>query len=119
MGIGEQYARIGDEIWPAMACMIMPILTCCQFLQSSASYINDTLHWIRCRLLYHVTVRFSSDGKIAVDGNEITVSIKSRPERGKANTELIKKLSKHFSVPEGNVRIISGLTSRKKMVEIL
>lgn len=70
-------------------------------------------------LLYHIIVRFSSDGKIAVDGNEITVSIKSRPERGKANMELIKKLSKHFNVPEGNVKIISGLTSRKKMVEIL
>ncbi len=68
---------------------------------------------------YLVSVRFSSDGLLQVSGDEITISIKSQPERGKANRELVKKLSAHFGVREDQVRIVSGLTSRKKVVEVL
>ena len=68
---------------------------------------------------YSVSVRFSPDGRLEVDGNEIAISIKSQPERGKANRELVKKLAAHFNIDEGRVRIISGLTSRKKLVEVL
>lgn len=67
---------------------------------------------------YSVSVRFSSDGRVEVSGNEISISIKSLPERGKANRELVKKLAAHFNVTEDRVRIISGLTSRKKLVEV-
>jgi len=63
-------------------------------------------------------VRFSSDGSLSVNGNEIVISICAAPERGKANAELIKKLAKHFKVNSGNIRIVSGLSSRKKIVEI-
>lgn len=68
---------------------------------------------------YSVFVRFSPDGKLEISGNEIAISIKSKPERGKANRELVEKLAEHFGVGEDRVRIISGLTSRKKIVEIL
>jgi uncharacterized protein (TIGR00251 family) len=68
---------------------------------------------------YSVSVRFSSDGKIKVSGDEISIPIKSPPERGKANRELVKKLATHFGVGEDRIRIISGLTSRKKLVEVL
>lgn len=53
-----------------------------------------------------------------MDGDEIEVGIKSEPEHGKANRELVKKLAKHFGVPAQNVRLISGHTSRKKLVDI-
>jgi uncharacterized protein (TIGR00251 family) len=69
-------------------------------------------------LRYFLSVRFSSDRRIEVNGNEIYISIKSPPERGKANKELVKKLSSYFDVPEDKIRIISGLTSRKKIVEV-
>lgn len=68
---------------------------------------------------YSVSVRFSSDSKLEVNGNEISISIRSPPERGRANRELVKKLATHFSISEDRVRIISGLTSRKKLVEVL
>lgn len=68
---------------------------------------------------YSVLVRFSSDDNINVSGDEISISIKSPPERGRANRELVKKLAAHFRVSKDRVRIISGLTSRKKIVEIL
>jgi uncharacterized protein (TIGR00251 family) len=68
---------------------------------------------------YSVSVRFSSDGRLEVNGDEIAISIKSQPERGRANRELVKKLAAYFGVGEERVRIISGLTSRKKLVEVL
>jgi len=43
----------------------------------------------------------------------------SRPERGKANLELVKKLAKHFGVSSSQVHIITGLKSRKKIVEVI
>lgn len=64
-------------------------------------------------------MHFSTDSRLEVVGDEITVSIKSQPQRGKANRELIKKLARHFGVSEQSVRILSGLTSRKKLVEII
>lgn len=67
---------------------------------------------------YHVTVRFSADGRLEVSGDEISVSIKSKPERGKANRELVKRLADHFGVSESSISILSGLASRKKLVEI-
>ncbi len=67
---------------------------------------------------YLVAVRFSPDGTMSVAGDEITISIKSQPERGKANRELVNRLSEYFGVSEASVRIVSGLASRKKIVEI-
>lgn len=68
---------------------------------------------------YSVSVRFSPDGRLEVNGDEVVISIKSQPERGKANRELVKKLAAYFDVDESRVRIISGLMSQKKLVEIL
>jgi hypothetical protein len=67
---------------------------------------------------YNVSVKFNMHG-IEVDNDTIIVGIESKPERGKANLELIDKLAQHFGIPKTNVRIIAGLTSRKKIVEIL
>ena len=68
---------------------------------------------------YSVSVRFSSDGQLEVIGDQIAISIKSQPEHGRANKELLKKLAAHFGVSQERVRIVSGLTSRKKIVEVL
>ena len=67
---------------------------------------------------YLVEVKFNSSGRMEVNGNEITMSIKSEPKHGKANMEMIKKISDFFVVPENSIHIISGLTSRKKIIEI-
>jgi hypothetical protein len=66
---------------------------------------------------YSVFVRFNAD-KIQVVGDSITIGIKSKPEGGKANRELVIKLAKYFGVPASNVRIVAGFASRKKVVEI-
>ncbi len=66
---------------------------------------------------YGVSVKFRKDF-IEVNGNEITVGVKAVPEKGKANDEIIKKIARHFGVPKSSVRIISGATAKKKIVEV-
>jgi uncharacterized protein (TIGR00251 family) len=67
---------------------------------------------------YSVYVKFNPTTKIQINGNEITICLKSRPERGKANRELVERLASYFEVSKDQVHIISGLTSTKKLVEI-
>lgn len=68
-------------------------------------------------MIYEVEVKFHKDF-VDIDGNKITIGLTSRPEDGKANRELIKKLARRFGVSSSQVRIISGLKSRKKVVQI-
>jgi uncharacterized protein (TIGR00251 family) len=67
---------------------------------------------------FEVEVQFHKDF-VKIDENKIVIGLMSRPERGKANLELVKKLAKHFGVSSSQVQIISGLKSRKKMVEVI
>ncbi len=66
---------------------------------------------------FEVEVKFHKDF-IKVDGDRISVGLTSKPERGEANRELVRKLAKHFKVSSLHVRIISGITSKSKVVEI-
>jgi len=51
-------------------------------------------------------------------GERIKVRLAARALDGKANEALIEFLSKHFKVPRRSVRILSGLKSRQKRVQI-
>ncbi|MEI8060736.1 MAG: DUF167 domain-containing protein [Candidatus Berkelbacteria bacterium] len=53
----------------------------------------------------------------ALDGS-LKVWLRARPKEGEANKALVKLLSKHFDVPKTSIDIVSGLTSRNKVVEI-
>ncbi len=44
--------------------------------------------------------------------------LKSPPEKGRANRELIKNLAKVLGITQESVKIIAGATSRKKKVRI-
>ncbi|HYL65668.1 MAG TPA: DUF167 domain-containing protein [Nitrosopumilaceae archaeon] len=69
-------------------------------------------------MIYKVSVTFHKDF-ILVNNDEISVGIQSKPEKGEANRELIKKLSKHFNVSQSQVKITSGEKSRKKLIQII
>jgi uncharacterized protein (TIGR00251 family) len=69
-------------------------------------------------VIYKVSVTFHKDF-IEVNNDEISVGIKSKPQKGEANKELIKKLSKHFNVSQSQVKITSGGKSRKKLIQII
>lgn len=48
----------------------------------------------------------------------IKIKLKSPPVDGEANEELIKFLSKHYSVTKKNVIIKKGLKNKNKIIEI-
>ena len=68
--------------------------------------------------LYEVFVEFQKDF-LKVKGNQITIGIKSKPIKGQANKEIIKKISKYFGVSSSCVTIKKGQKSEKKIVEVL
>ena len=67
---------------------------------------------------YRIAVKFNEDF-VKVDGDIIEVGVKSKPEKGKANIEIIKKLAEHFNKPSSNVRIVAGARSKNKIVEVI
>jgi uncharacterized protein (TIGR00251 family) len=53
--------------------------------------------------------------EIAAEEDEIVVRCTNEPVKGKVNKELVKELSRFFHAP---IEIISGSTSRKKLILI-
>ena len=56
--------------------------------------------------------------KIEIIDGVFEISLKERAEKGKANIALIKLLAKHFNTSSANVKILRGLTSKNKVIEI-
>jgi len=52
---------------------------------------------------------------ISVKGDKVKISLRSPAEKNKANLELVRELSKLL---KADVRILSGLKSRRKRLEI-
>ncbi|PKA40729.1 DUF167 domain-containing protein [Rhizobium sullae] len=65
-------------------------------------------------------------GRDAIDGFEadaegachIKVRVTAIPEKGKANKALIALLSKALCIPKSSIQLVSGDTSRKKILRI-
>ena len=53
-----------------------------------------------------------------LEDDTIKIDIKAQPEKGKANKELIKYLSSIFEVDKNNVKILSGMNDRLKLIKI-
>ncbi len=69
-------------------------------------------------MIYKIQVEFSKEF-LQIQENQINIGIKSKPVKGEANKEIIKKLAKHFGVSTGLVHIKSGHKSQQKIIEIL
>jgi len=53
-----------------------------------------------------------------LEDGTIKIRIKAAPEKGKANAELIKFLSKEYQVPKEKISIISGAKEQIKLIKI-
>ena len=51
-------------------------------------------------------------------GDTLKVCVNAAPEKGKANRAVQEILAAALGLPKGNVRVVSGLTSARKLVEI-
>ncbi|PIV45254.1 MAG: hypothetical protein COS25_00750 [Candidatus Nealsonbacteria bacterium CG02_land_8_20_14_3_00_37_10] len=54
-----------------------------------------------------------------VDDINFKVSVKEVPERGRANLATMRVLADYFGVAQSNIQIISGSTSKLKIIEIV
>ncbi|MDE1833350.1 MAG: DUF167 domain-containing protein [Candidatus Micrarchaeota archaeon] len=55
---------------------------------------------------------------IAVGDMGYKVKVDAPATGGRANSRLVEVLADHFDVPRSRVRIVNGLSSRRKVVEI-
>lgn len=56
--------------------------------------------------------------KIVSDGENLTVFVHARAHDGEANKAVVESLAKYFSVSKSQIEIVSGLKSKKKIVEV-
>ena len=62
----------------------------------------------------------SVDGWIIINDKEyLKLSIKSPPENGKANKEIIEYLAEELAIPKSDIEITSGKTSQFKVVSLV
>lgn len=53
-----------------------------------------------------------------ISENTFLVSVKEPPEKGRANQAILKALAAYFKIPVSNLTIVSGVTSRNKIIKI-
>lgn len=54
-----------------------------------------------------------------IDDVNFNVAVREPPERGKANAAIEKALANYFKIAKSRVHVVSGHSSRNKMLEIL
>jgi len=72
-------------------------------------------------VIIEVTARpgTSRRGVIGASGDRLTIGVNSRPEKGKANDELIEYLAREMRVPRSALLIVRGETARRKTIRII
>lgn len=71
-----------------------------------------------CTVQIRVEPRSSRPGIAGAHGEGIKVRLASPPVEGKANRELIAVLAKELKIRKSDIEILSGKTSRNKVVRI-
>ncbi len=70
------------------------------------------------RLTVHVQPRASRTEAAGEHGDALKVRLAAPPVEGEANRELVRWLAKQVGVPPSRVRIVTGESARRKVVEI-
>lgn len=60
----------------------------------------------------------SSQRKIVEDRDSLKIYVNESPVDGKANTAVIKILSKYYGIPKSKICIVQGENNRQKIIEI-
>ncbi len=75
------------------------------------------------RLYLRLTPKASCDDISGIeegpDGSVLKAKVRAIPDKGKANTALVKLIAKWADLPKSDIRVVSGHKSRLKTVELL
>lgn len=66
----------------------------------------------------HVKPKSKRPAVTEVGENELVVAVSAAPTGGKANEAVMKAIAEYFEMPRSRVRMVRGLKSRVKRVEI-
>ena len=53
-----------------------------------------------------------------IDDENLIVHVKEAPQKGRANWAIIKLVAEYYGVPTTQIRLVTGRTSIKKLLEI-
>jgi len=70
------------------------------------------------RIELHVIPKAKRTAVAGMHDGRIKLEIAAPPVDGKANLEVVRFLSKTLKLKKADVRLVSGLTSRQKVVEL-
>jgi uncharacterized protein (TIGR00251 family) len=70
------------------------------------------------RLLITITPFASTSEVVGRQGEGWKIRVATPPERGRANKELLALLSDELGVPRAALRVVSGHTARRKVLEV-
>jgi hypothetical protein len=70
------------------------------------------------RIELKVIARAKKEVVEKISDNSYRVKVSAPPEKGKANKRVIELLSKEFNVRKQDIKIISGETNNRKIIEI-
>jgi len=70
------------------------------------------------RLTLKVIPGASQDKIVGMLGEALKIKVRAKPDRGKANAAVISLLAAFLELPERDIHICSGHTSKSKVVEI-
>lgn len=62
--------------------------------------------------------RAKEEKVIKISDTNFKIWVKEPPEKGRANSAVIKALADYFGINQSNIKIISGSTSKLKIIEI-
>ena len=68
-------------------------------------------------MIYKIHVELSKE-ILEIINNEIIIGVKSKPNKGDVNKEMIKKIAKHFKISTTLGQIKSWYKSLEKIIEI-
>lgn len=72
----------------------------------------------KMKITIHVKTKASVNKVVEQDGM-ITIFTTASPHKGEANKKVIELLSKHLKVSKSNIKIVKGIKSKIKTIEIL
>jgi len=70
------------------------------------------------KIFVHVKPKAKEEKVIKLSDTNFKVWVQELPEKGRANIAVIKALADYFNISQSNIKIISGSTSKLKILEI-
>jgi uncharacterized protein len=71
------------------------------------------------KIFVKVKTKAKVEKTVKIDETHYVVSTNAPPEKGKANKDIIKILSKYFDIPVSRIKIIAGEKSKEKIIEFI